>query len=105
MPVAHVLIVALVTLMVGSFLNAAGIRKTALSQPVGWKRDVSRFFAEPLYDVSHFIGADRVRSGLQDLIGRKGDDHVNPRLPSPTDGTENTSATTTPPRRLAFSPA
>src|SRR6516165_12581536 len=55
----HVIVVALVCLLVGGLLNAAGIRKTALGQDVGTKRSVSKLFADPLYDVSHFLRIDQ----------------------------------------------
>ena len=84
MSVGHVLVVGLVCLLVGSFLNAPGIRKTALSQPVGWKRDVSTELANPLYDVSRALLLDRLRVGLQELIGRGGNDDIDLTLPSPT---------------------
>jgi hypothetical protein len=105
MSVGHVLVVGLVCLLVGSFLNAPGIRKTALSQPVGWKRDVSTELANPLYDVSHALLLDRLRVGLQELIGRSGDDDIDLTLPSPTiDRTpSDASGPKTQPKR-AFSP-
>jgi hypothetical protein len=75
-------------------LNAPGIRKTALGQPLGWKRDVATFFANPLYDVSHALYLDRLRLGIQDVIGRGGDDDVNLTLPSPIPTTTTTPPTT-----------
>jgi hypothetical protein len=98
MPIAHVWSVCLIALMVGSLLNAPGIHKTALSQPVGWKRDVATFFAGPLYDVSRALYLDRLRGRIQDAIGRHGDDDVNPHLPSPTldDGAHSSSASPPP---------
>lgn len=108
----HVVVVGLVCLLVGALLNAPGIRKTAAGQDVGWRRDVARFFADPLYDVSHTLRIDRVREGIQDAVGRSSDDEFDPRLPSPTIDEPGTSypvfqaeppTTTVPPRR-AFSP-
>jgi len=84
MSVGHVWLVGLVCLLVGALLNAPGIRKTALSQPVGWKRDASTALANPLYDVSHALLLDRLRVGLQEVIGRSGDDDFDLTLPSPT---------------------
>jgi hypothetical protein len=104
MPVGHVLIVALIALFIGSLLNAPGIRKTALGQPVGWRRDVSTAFANPLYDVSHALYLDRLRVGFKDLLGRSGDDAVNTKLPSPTTVPPGPTPTTLPPR-AAFSAA
>jgi hypothetical protein len=84
MSVGHVWLVGLVCLVVGALLNAPGIRKTALGQPVGWRRDVSTALANPLYDVSHALLLDRVRLGFQEVIGRSDDDDIDLTLPSPT---------------------
>lgn len=84
MSVGHVWLVGLVCLLVGALLNAPGIRKTALSQDVGWKRDASTALANPLYDVSHALLLDRLRVGLREVIGRSGDDDIDLTLPSPT---------------------
>jgi hypothetical protein len=108
MPAGHVWVIGLVCLLVGALLNAPGIRKTALGQPVGWKRDVATFFANPLYDVSHALYLDRLRLGLQDLIGRGGQDDVNFSLPSPTVTVTPTTVpgvTTTTAPKPAFSPS
>src|ERR1017187_822682 len=84
MAAGHILVVALIALLVGGLLNADGIHKTALGQPVGWRRDLSTAFANPLYDISHALYLDRARVGLKDLLGRSSDDAVNSSLPSPT---------------------
>lgn len=84
MPVARIWVVALVALLVGSLLNAPGIRKTALGQEVGWRRDVATFLGDALFDVSHTLGLDQPRKILKDVIGRGGDDEVDLTLPSPT---------------------
>jgi hypothetical protein len=105
LPAGKVLAVGVIALLIGSLLNAPGIRKTALGQPVGWRRDVSTFFANPLYDVSHALYLDRLRAGLKDLLGRSSDDTVNTRLPSPTLTTTPGPTPTTLPPRLAYSPS
>ena len=102
MAAGHVLVVGMVCLLLGSLLNAPGIEKTAQSQPIGWRRDVGRFFAQPLADVSHFLQADRPREWLQSTLGREDDDDINVALPSPTAVT-NESATTT--VKNVFSPS
>jgi hypothetical protein len=116
MAVGRVWIVGIVCLLVGALLNAPGIRRTALSQDVGWKRDVATFFADPLYDVSHTLYFDRLREGLQDVSGRSGDDDVNESLPSPVidettpttvvngQGVPATTTTTNPRKKEAFTP-
>lgn len=103
----HVVVVMLVAALVGGMLNAAGIRKTANGQPVGIRRDVARFFAEPLYDVSHALQIDEIRRGLQAVTGRSGDDEINASLPdpiTPADPSNPTVSTTLPPKQQAFSP-
>ncbi len=84
MAAGHVIVVGLVTLLVGAMLNAAGLRKTALSQPVGLRRDIATAFADPIYDVSHALYIDRLRQGFKSLLGRSSDDQVDTSLPSPT---------------------
>ena len=104
MPAGHVIVVGLVALLVGSLLNAPGIRKTALGQPVGWRRDISTALANPLYDVSHALYLDRFRQGLKDVLGRSTDDNVNTKLPSPTTTLPAGPTPTTLPPRQAYSP-
>jgi hypothetical protein len=94
MAAGHVIVVGLVALLLGSLLNAPGIEKTAESQPVGWRRDVSTFFAAPLADVSHFLRTDRPREWLQNALGREGDDDISVSLPSPTTLPEQATTTT-----------
>jgi len=103
-PVGHVLLAMIIALVVGALLNAPGIRKTALGQAVGLKRDVATFFADPLDDVSHSLYLDRPRAALQWAIGRSGDDDVDLTLPSPTLPATAGPPVATPPKR-AFSPA
>ena len=112
MSVGRLWVIGLLCLLLGALLNAPGIRKTALSQPVGWKRDVATFFANPLYDVSHALYLDRLRHGVQDLAGRKGEDKIDLTLPSPTRPQPTTSSAGStastkkeePPPKEAFSP-
>jgi hypothetical protein len=103
MAAGHVIVVGIVALLIGSLLNAPGIEKTAAGQPVGWRRDVGRFFAVPLADVSHFLHTDRPRQWLQDSLDREGDDDIETALPSPTTLPPEEAATTTT-IRTAFSP-
>ena len=103
MAAGHVMLVCLVALAVGFLLNAQGILKTAKGQPLGWKRDVAIAVAQPVADISHFLRIDEFRSGLQDALGRSGDDEINESSPSPT--TLPPSVTTTLPKKLSFSAA
>jgi hypothetical protein len=102
MAAGHVMIVCLVALAVGFVLNAPGILKTAKGQPLGWKRDAAVAVAQPIADISHFLHTDRLRAGLQEALGRGGDDDIDESSPSPT--TLLPSVTTTLPKRLRFSP-
>jgi len=102
MAAGHVLVVTLVALSIGALLNAQGIRKTAHGQPLGWRRDVAVFFADPLADVSRFLHTDRPREWIQGRIDRAGDDDIDTSLPSPT--TIPPGATTTTAARVAYSP-
>jgi hypothetical protein len=101
MAAGHVIVVGIVALLLGALLNAPGIEKTAESQPVGWRRDVSRFFAEPLADVSRFLHTDRPREWFQNALGREGDDDISVSLPSPTTLPEQATTTTV---GVAFAP-
>jgi hypothetical protein len=101
MPAGHILIVGIVCLLLGSLLNAPGIEKTAQSQPIGWRRDIGRAFAEPLADISHFLHTDRPREWLQSALGREGDDEISVSLPSPTTLPESATTTTI---KTEFSP-
>jgi len=104
MAAGHVIVVMAVTLLVGALLNAAGMRKTALSQPVGLRRDVATAFADPIYDISHALYIDRLRQGFKSLLGRSTDDQVDTHLPSPTTVPNGPTPTTLPPRET-FTPA
>lgn len=95
MAAGHVIVVGIVALLLGALLNAPGIEKTASGQPVGWRRDVSRFFAVPLAEVSHLLHADRPREWIQNALGRTGDDDISVALPSPTTLPPEEAATTT----------
>ncbi|MET0421401.1 MAG: DUF459 domain-containing protein [Acidimicrobiia bacterium] len=96
MRIQHVMVACITAMIVGSLLNAPGILKTAKGQKVGFKRDVAVAFATPLADVSHFLHTDRARAGLQDLLGRSGDDDINESSPSPTTTAPGPTATTLP---------
>lgn len=109
MAAGHVVLIGLVLLTVGWLLNAQGIEKTAEGQPLGWRRDVAVFFAEPVASFSHFLHTDRPRQWLKDALGRGTDDDVNTALPSPTTTVTappgvSTTPTTEPPKE-AFSPS
>ncbi len=97
-----VMVVMLVAALVGGLLNAAGIRKTADSQPVGIRRDLARIVAEPLYAVSHALQIDELRRGIQAVVGRSGDDDIDASLPDPE--IRNGTTPAPPPKKRAFDP-
>lgn len=72
----HVVVVVLVALVLGAFLNARGMRKAAEIRPEGWQRDVSVALTRPLAAVSGWLLLDRPRAALKDAIGRGDDDRV-----------------------------
>jgi uncharacterized protein len=79
------IVVGLGALVLGAFLNASGLHKTADSLNPGWKRDVALPLTEKLAVVSHDIGLDLPRRGLKAIIGRSGDDAIQAaiKLPPP----------------------
>ncbi len=105
LPAGKVIVVALIALFVGALLNAPGLRKNALGQPVGIKRDLAKLVATPIYDISHGLHIDRLRVEFKSLLGRSSDDQIQNHLPSPTlHPTAPGSAPTTLPPREAFTP-
>ncbi len=108
MAAGHVLFIGLILLMIGWLLNAQGIQKTAEGMPLGWRRDVATFLADPVASLSHFLHTDRPREWLKDTLGRGEDDDINVALPSPTTRPGGPAGVpTTPPttRKEAFSPS
>jgi hypothetical protein len=105
LPAGKVIVVALIALLVGALLNAPGMRKNALGQPVGLKRDIAKLVATPIYDISHALYIDRLRVEFKSLLGRSSDDQVQNALPGPTlhPTTPGATPTTLPPRE-AFTP-
>jgi hypothetical protein len=105
-PAGAAIVVALLALVLGAFLNAPGIRKSATIQPEGWKRDVALAVTRPLASVSHALLLDRPRRGLKAALGRSGDDRIDTAVavPGPTQG-KPVSAKPPPVKRLRFSPA
>ena len=106
LPAGKVIVVALIALFVGALLNAPGMRKNALGQPVGIKRDIAKLVATPIYDISHALYIDRLRVDFKSLLGRSSDDQVQNHLPSPTLHPTPPGVTPTPRlAREAFTPA
>jgi hypothetical protein len=72
----HVIVIALVALVVGSLLNADGLRKMAYTQPEGWRRDVGMAATAPMVEISSLLRLDKPREGLKSLLGREEDDRI-----------------------------
>jgi len=69
-------VVAIGALLLGAFLNARGLHKTAQSMNPSWKRDLGLALAKPLQSVSDATGLDLPRRGLQSVLNRSGDDDI-----------------------------
>jgi hypothetical protein len=65
----HVVVVVLVALVLGSLLNARGLRKSAEIREDGAQRDVAVALTRPLAAVSGWLLLDRPRAGLKAAIG------------------------------------
>lgn len=72
----HAVVVVLVALVLGAFLNARGMRKSAEIREDGWERDVSVALTRPLAAVSGWLLLDRPRAALKDAIGHGDDDRL-----------------------------
>src|SRR5262245_2464236 len=69
----HVVVVVLVALVLGTLLNAQGLRRSALIGDPGWQRDVSLVLTRPLAWFRGVTLLDRPREALENAVG-KGDD-------------------------------
>jgi hypothetical protein len=99
-------VVALGALVLGSFLNAAGIHKSAAIQSQGWKRDVALDVTGPLQSVSDSLLLDRPRRALKAVLGRSDDDAIDTAVAVPkTPPVEPKPSDTTAPKRTRFSPS
>jgi uncharacterized protein len=107
----QVIFVALLAIVIGSLLNANGLRKTAQIQSAGWQRDLALALTRPLADVSHALYLDRPRQWIKEALGRGADDRIvsSISLPPPDatsgPGTGPSGRPTTPAARPAFSPS
>src|SRR6478672_4981094 len=75
-PAGQAIVVAIGALLLGAFLNARGLHKTAQSMNPSWKRDLGLALAKPLQTVSDDTGLGFPRRGLKALIGRSSDDDI-----------------------------
>ena len=97
--------VALLALVLGAFLNAPGIRKSATIQAEGWKRDVALVVTKPLDQVSHALLLDRPREALKAALGRSDDDEIDTAVAVPESPQGGGAVAPRPAKRLRFSPA
>jgi hypothetical protein len=104
-PAGQAIVVAIGALLLGAFLNARGLHKTAQSMNPSWKRDLGLALAKPLQSVSDAVGLDLPRRGLQAALNRSGDDDIvtainlpppPPTPPAPTPPPPPTPPGTTP---------
>jgi len=75
-PAGQAIVVAIGALLLGAFLNARGLHKTAQSMNPSWKRDLGLALAKSLQSVSDTTGLDLPRRGLQAALGRSSDDDI-----------------------------
>ena len=75
-PAGQAIVVGIGALLLGAFLNAPGLHKTAQSMNPSWKRDLGLALAKPLQTISHDIGLDLPRRSLKAIIGRSSDDDI-----------------------------
>jgi hypothetical protein len=79
-PAGHALVVLVIALVLVTFLNAKGMRKTAHEQPPGAPRDVAVALTGGLSAVSGFFQLDEPRRGVQALLGRLDEDRISTRV-------------------------
>ena len=102
-------VVSLGALLVGAFLNAPGIHKSAHIQSEGWKRDVALAVTGPLDSVSGALLLDEPRRGLKAVLGRSDDDEIDtavalPESPPPGNPGAEPPPPSPPPTRTKFTP-
>jgi uncharacterized protein len=98
------IVVSFAALLLGAFLNAPGLHKSATIQAEGWKRDLALAVTGPLASVSDALLVDRPRRALKAALGRSDDDEIDtavavPQLPEPA-----VESPAKPPTREKFSP-
>lgn len=101
-PAGYAFLILLGALVIGSFLNAQGLRKTAYNMEPGIGRDLAMALTKPLVEVSAFLRLDRPRQGIQEVIGRGGADTIDtavivfPVTPEKTGGSGETRSAAEP---------
>jgi hypothetical protein len=98
MPAGHVIVVGIVALLVGAFLNAPGLLDTAKRQPLNsFRRDAGLFFARPLDSVSSFLQISRLHDWLEDELQPDDAGRSSRALPTPSTTSPGSPSTTLPP--------
>jgi lysophospholipase L1-like esterase len=69
----HVVVVMVVALVLGTLLNAQGLRRSAVIGEPGWQRDVSLALTRPLAWFSGVTLLDRPREALERAVGKDDD--------------------------------
>lgn len=108
LPAGIGLLVVVGALLIGLFLNAEDILRTAQRQEQGWMRTVGVGLMEPIAAVSDFLYLDRPRQALDAAMGRGRPVTVeetpvtNTTVPpaTPSSSVPATTSTTTPERRV-----
>jgi hypothetical protein len=75
-PAGQAIVVGIGALLLGAFLNARGLHKTAQSMNPSWQRDLGLALAKADQRVSDAIGLDYPRRALQAALGRSSDDDI-----------------------------
>ncbi|HJR93607.1 MAG TPA: DUF459 domain-containing protein [Acidimicrobiia bacterium] len=102
MPAGIVLFIVVGALLIGLFVNAADILRTAERQEQGWQRTVGIAVMKPVAAVSHFLFLDRPREVLDAALGRSGPVTVEqPPTTTPTSVTTPASSSSTTSTTLA----
>lgn len=83
MAAGHVILVVLLALIIGTFLNAPGLYKTARNQRPGWQRNVAVVTMTPVKWISVHLGISLPREFLQEATGQAGADKINTFVPAP----------------------
>jgi hypothetical protein len=65
------IVVGILALALGTLLDAESIRRTAVIQPEGWKRDVGMALTNPLVSVSRALRLEVPRRELRRALGRE----------------------------------
>lgn len=79
-PAGHAILIALIALVVGTLLNADGMRKTAEGQPLGTARDVAVALTSALTTVTGALQIDEPRKLVKAALGRSDDDRFSTKV-------------------------